>query len=447
MINISARNLELIINGENWTNWIAPDKGILIGDEDYQLGTGLKPIKGTVSLQFSRWDTTLPSIPNALINPNQWWRSRSVSIRVANDSGTLTYLPCSGQQLFILRVPQSPTYDMNGMGELNIEIGCRLALEYFPPEPNKDVSGVIAGTALNRANIISNILNFIGVPNSISSMPYAIDYALPKVEGNWLQMAGAIADNTGYYLRCNVSGTVIAEPILSGSSVASYLIGRDERSWDAIGNVSEQPVEKLIVSGVKQIVDPVADNGIFIEKESLAKTYKYWRTDGRFSDSVVVFRQTANTFNLENPTKFIKKQRIDESFAVTYPALWDGGTLGFRNDLGFKAETITEHYLLNGIPYKIIVLEYESLGYSYKYWKTGGRFSNNRALVRRTTTEWAKTGEQQWTKTVTTDEAKAKTYPDLWDGGTLGFSNEVVTISTTILEKRYQWTTYGFWEC
>jgi hypothetical protein len=231
-----------------------------LGYPEYEVGTGLMPVTGSINLKISRYDSTVPSSPNPRLNPSQWKRGQLVTIRTANTSGTLTYLPCSGQALHLLKMPQKPKRNMDGILELSLEIGCRLALENFPPEPNQDISGITAGTPLARNTVITNILNYIDVANSIDSIPYPIAYPLPKQTGNFIGFAGAIADSAGYYLRCNSAGTVIAEPIsaiYSGSAIASYIIGSDEKLWDAIGDIAEQPIEKLIVTGTVKEIIPV----------------------------------------------------------------------------------------------------------------------------------------------------------------------------------------------
>ena len=301
-LNISSRTCELIIGSQNWTNWISFDSGIILGYPEYEVGSGLMPVTGSIDLKISRYDSTVPSSPNPRLNPSQWKRGQLVRIRVANSSCTLTYLPCSGQALYILKTPQKPKRTMEGILELSLEIGCRLALENFPPEPNQDISGITAGTPLNRSVIIGNILNYIGVSHSISSMPYPIPYSLPKQTGNFIGFAGAIADSAGYYLRCNVSGTVISEPITatySGGIVASYVIGNDEKLWDSIGDIAEQPVEKLIVTGtVKTIVPVDTSPSEIVDIQPAGVLFKGTALGDTFPTTLYVAKKTINTSQL-----------------------------------------------------------------------------------------------------------------------------------------------------
>lgn len=256
VLNLSSRNCELIIGSQDWTPWIDASSGIQVGYPEYEMGSGLMPVEGSITLKYSIYDPNLPSNPNYFLNPSQWKRGQTISIRIVNIAGTLTYLPCSGQLLYLLRPTQRPKVEMDGIATLTLNIGCRLALDNFPPEPNRNVAGVVAGVSTNRNTIIGNILDYINVPHSIGSLPYPIDYPLPKTEGNWISFAGAIADSAGYYLRCNTVGTVEAVAIAldPATAIEAYVVSDDEKIWEPIGDTAEQPLEKLIVSGVKQNV-------------------------------------------------------------------------------------------------------------------------------------------------------------------------------------------------
>ena len=350
-LNISSRTCELIIGSQNWTNWISFDSGIILGYPEYEVGSGLMPVTGSIDLKISRYDSTVPSSPNPKLNPSQWKRGQLVRIRVANSSGTLTYLPCSGQALYILKTPQKPKRTMEGILELSLEIGCRLALENFPPEPNQDISGITAGTPLNRSVIIGNILNYIGVSHSISSMPYPIPYSLPKQTGNFIGFAGAIADSAGYYLRCNTSGTVISEPITatySGGIVASYVIGNDEKLWDSIGDIAEQPVEKLIVTGtVKTIVPVDTSPSEIVEEQPAGVLFKGTPLGNTFPTSLYVAKKTINTSQLTT-ANYRTTVEIKQPAGVLFKGTPVGDT--FPSSLYVAEETINTYTLINGIP-------------------------------------------------------------------------------------------------
>lgn len=354
-INLSSRGCELIIGSQNWTKWISFDQGLIVGYPEYEVGKGLMPVTGTITLTISRYDATVPSSPNPRLNPTQWKRGQLVTVRVANSSGALTYLPCSGQNLYLLRTPQKPKRTMEGLLVLSLDVGCRLALENFPPEPNQDISGITAGTALNRSVIIGNILNHIGVSHSISSMPYPIPYPLPKQTGNFIGFAGAIADSAGYYLRCNVSGTVISEPITatySGGIVASYVIGNDEKLWDSIGDIAEQPVEKLIVTGTVKTITPVDTSPSEIVD---------------IQPAGVLFKGTP--LGNQNPTAlFIAKKTINTSQLTT-------------------------------VSYTTIEEIQEPAGVILKGTAFGDQNPTILIISKKTTTSWSNTGSQKWTKT------------------------------------------------
>ena len=405
VLNISSRTCELIIGSQNWTNWISFDSGIILGYPEYEVGSGLMPVTGSIDLKISRYDSTVPSSPNPRLNPSQWKRGQLVRIRVANSSGTLTYLPCSGQALYILKTPQKSKRTMEGILELSLEIGCRLALENFPPEPNQDISGITAGTPLNRSVIIGNILNYIGVSHSISSMPYPIPYSLPKQTGNFIGFAGAIADSAGYYLRCNVSGTVISEPITatySGGIVASYVIGNDEKLWDSIGDIAEQPVEKLIVTGtVKTIVPVDTSPSEIVDIQPAGVLFKGTSLGDTFPAALFLAKKTINTSQLtsENYTTI---EEIQEPAGV----LFKGTSLGdtFPAAIFLAKKTINTYTLINGIPSTHTIEIQQPAGVLFKGTSLGDTFPAAIFVAEKTIYTWVNTGSQKWIKTTQTQK-------------------------------------------
>ena len=411
-INISSRACELIIGSQNWTKWISFDSGIILGYPEYEVGSGLMPVTGTIMLKISRYDSTVPSSPNPRLNPTQWKRGQLVTIRIANLSGTLTYLPCSGQALYILKTPQKPKRTMDGVLELSLEVGCRLALENFPPEPNQDISGIVAGTPLNRSVIIGNILSYIGVSHSISSMPYPIAYPLPKQTGNFIGFAGAIADSAGYYLRCNVSGTVISEPITaiySGSAIASYAIGSDEKVWDSIGDITEQPVEKLIVTGTVKNITPVDTSP---KVTNSTKAYGVLFPDQQPTNPQtfpVLESQTIVTFEVANNGNLVTKTEIfNESYGVSYP---DQNPSNPQTFLAQKTRNTTIYFLDKGIVYKTEYREVSAYGVLFPDQQPTNP-QTFPVLFRITTIEWTKIKDGLWSKRTVIDESYGVTYPD-----------------------------------
>ena len=405
VLNISSRSCELIIGSQNWTPWIDASAGIQIGYPEYEMGSGLMPVEGSITLKYSIYDPNLPSNPNYFLNPNQWKRGQTVSVRVVNIGGTLTYLPCSGQLLYLLRPTQRPKVEMDGIATLVLNIGCRLALDNFPPEPNRNVAGVVAGVSTNRNTIIGNILNYINVPNSIGSLPYPIDYPLPKTDGNWISFAGAIADSAGYYLRCNTAGTVIAESIMLDPSAAIevYVIGTHEKSWEPNGDISEQPLEKLILASIKQNVIPVeaSSPNIVTEKapRNQVSTFPAYQGLTELIDS----KRTTITQGLIPPDRFQTVETIEQPLCQvsTFAAYQAITTL-----VDAQKTTVTYFFLINGVVYKQV----EDIEQPLCQVLSDPAFQSDTGLVisKKTTTTWAKTGDKLWTKTVSISEPKGK---------------------------------------
>ena len=412
-VNISSRKVELLIGGQDWTNWIDPDSGIQVGYPEYEVGSGLLIAQGTINLTFGANYALLPSSPYYRFNPSQWKRGQTVTIKVANQSGTLTYLPCAGGGLRITKAPQPPTKEIGGVQKMSIQIGCKLALEYFPPEPNKDISGVKAGTDLDRGTIINNILQFIGLNSAFSEIGNPINYPLPKTGGNWLQMAGELASSAGYYLRCNVNGSVTGYliDIISGAA-ANYLIGRDEKIWEAIGDISEQPVEKLILTGVKQIVEPVVfddDPSEVIEIQPAGVLFP----DNDFGqlnpDLLVTSKKTEKTAKKTSST-------YQETVKIMEPA----GVLFPDNDLGqlnpdllvTSKETTTIYALDNGIVKSQSIREVQPAGVLFPDNDLGQLNPTNLYTSKLETQSWVSTGNQKWTKTIEVLEPAGVLFPD-----------------------------------
>ncbi len=410
-VNISSRVTTLMIDSEDWSQWIDPSSGIQIGTPEYECGNGLLITRGTINFIFPANFYGLPSSPLFLVNPTQWKRGQSLSIQVGGN-----YLNCSGQLLYILAIPEAPKREIGGKATMSLEIGCRLALENFPPEPNRDISGVTVGTPLNRGTVISNILTYLGITNSIGSIPYPIDYALPKTSGNFLQMAGKIADEAGYHLRCNTAGTVIAAPnnLTYGTSDLSYQIGVDEKSWESIGKISEQPLERTVVTGVVKDVTASDNNGEVVEVEALSQSYERWNgLDGRdFNNGIATIRKTRKSLQTVSNTLVIATVEVDEALAKSYE-FWNGlEGRNFNNALAPLSKQTTQYFLQNGLCYKTIVNEFEALAKSYERWNglEGRDFNNGIAPLRRTETEWVKVKDGLWNKTTIIYEALAKSY-------------------------------------
>lgn len=246
-VNISAKPLTVTIAGQNWSDWV---ESVKIDYQPYTMGSGLMPCTGTINLIFPANYAGIPSSPIYRFNPSVWQRGAIATI-LFNGS----VLPCGS--LFILKPVQPPTKEISGIARMSVSVGCRLALEYYPPEPNDDFADITPNTAKARSSIIQSVLTTIGLSSFSLSIPeYPINYPLPKLEGNWLDFCGKLADSAGYYLRQNSAGAIATERILdNGTTSISYTIGNDEQFWEPIGDVSDQPVEKLTVSGVKYTLE------------------------------------------------------------------------------------------------------------------------------------------------------------------------------------------------
>lgn len=387
--NISSQSTQIIIGAENWSDLL---ESVTIGYDEYNVGSGLQPATGKLNLTFPSNYAGIPSNPEYRFNPQQWRRGQTLSIAVNG-----SYLPCSGQQLFILTPPQRPARVLNGIAKLSIEIGCKLALEYFPPEPNDDLANITPNTPKQRGVIITEVLTQLGITGVSVSIPeYAIAYPLPKLEGNWLEFCGKLADSAGYYLRCNTAGTIVAERILpSVSPSATYTIGVDESDWQPIGDVAESPVEKLIVAGVNYKVDVANSNTSITERAPLIQVDPDTTNSNR--TQLIDSKETTTAITKINgwDSYYSQSKRIREPLIVIDPDTTNSN----RTQLIDSLEEINDYFLdSNGNVFRtrlrkrqpLIVIDPDTTN------------SSRTQLIpsEDTTTTWMKTGDRRWTKTV-----------------------------------------------
>jgi hypothetical protein len=398
-VNISAQTTVLTIGAEDWSAWI---ESISIGYGEYDTESGLMPCTGTINLQFPANYAGIPSNPEYRFNPTQWRRGQAVTIAVGGNA-----LPCSGSSLKILTPPQRPDKDISGIARLSISVGCALAYEYFPPEPNDDFSGVTAGTPRSRGAIINSILSTLGITSSVSIPELPIDYPLPKIEGNWLEFCGQLAYSAGYYLRCNTAGAVIAERVMNnGASGITYTIGVDESDWQPIGNVAEQAIEKLIISGVKRSLDAFNTTDSSIEYQPLGVLFPdaYPTATGTIPSK----RRNVTRIRSANTSQVI--ETIEEPLGVLFPAEYPTATGTIPSK-----RTTTTTFFSDGNIFKTIELIEEPLGilFSSEYPTATGTIPS-----KRTTKEWTKIGNQKYREVFLEEQPLGVLFPDVYPTAT-----------------------------
>ena len=149
------------------------------------------------------------------------------------------------------------------------------------------------------------------------------------------------------------------------------------------------------------------------ESEPLAKSYeKLNGLDGRSFDNRIGILRRTTTSKTNEKNRIITRVIIEEALAKSYEKLngLDGRSFDTRLEQLSKTTTTTD--LLNGIPFKITVLEEEALAKSYEKLNglDGRSFDTRLGQLRKTTTSWAKVSEGLWDKTVLIEEALAKSY-------------------------------------
>ena len=414
-VNISAQSITLTIGSQNWSAWI---ESIQIGYGEYEMGSGLMPCNGTINLIFPANYAGIPSNPEYRFNSSQWRRGQLVQIAVGGVA-----LPCSGNALKILKPPQRPNRGIDGIARMAISVGCALAYNYFPPEPNDDFSGITAGNPVTFGGIIGAVLSRLGIPSNVNVGNYAIDYPLPKIEGNWLDFCGQLADSAGWYLRCDTAGIVVSELISNaGSSGVTYTIGTDESDWTAIGDVGETPIEKLIVTGVKKSLEPVStDPNVVIEEQPL----------GVFvPDLINNISATALITTKRTTSSVISSSSIYKKTEVLIEEPFFNVTINFGTTYTsflFVAERKTlEIFLSNGIitktietteqPLRKISPELEDLPNSFLV-----------IISKRITKSWEKIGDQRYRETYLEEQPFIAVAPDSSTSITLNIFSKKTT--------------------
>ena len=417
-LNISAQLTTLTIGTQDWSAWI---ESIQIGYGEYEMGSGLKPCTGTINLVFPANYANIPSNPEYRFNPSQWKRGQLIQIL----DNTIA-LPCSGNAIKIIKPPQRPSREQNGIAKMILSVGCAIAYEYFPPEPNDNFSGITAGTPKTRGAIINSILSKLRISSAVVINEYPINYPLPKIDGNWLDFCGQLADSAGYYLRCNTNGVIIAEKILNaGSSGITYTIGTDESDWTAIGDVGEQPIEKLIITGVKKSLDTVNTNPIIVTESA---TFAAIAPDSGFTATnpfaITVSKRTTTTktktLNLaiitEEIVEPLAKIAPDSGFTKTNPFV-----------LTISKNTISKTFFDNGF----ITKKEETISETFAKIAPDSGFTATNPFVltisKKTIQSWVKIGNQKYKEIFTEYKTFSEIAPD---SGFTKISPFVLALST-----------------
>lgn len=295
-INASARKVRVFVGATDFSASLSAT-GIQIGMPKYA-NNGLMPVKATVSLIFNRAEFAAASYR---LNPTQWKRGQTVSIEVIDTAGNYQYLPLAGQQLYLARPPKPPVIQSSktDSGAMVLDLVCRLGLmDFKEPNPDKDVAGVTAGTLTGREVVVANCLDYALVPNSISDMGYDLDYPIAKLSGSFVQFAGNIADRADRGLYCQTDGECVDFEIdltPSNSPILTVAIGQDEKLWEPIGDVAEQPVEVLKLTGTA--TDLIPSEG--------------------FTQTITDQAPYNSFFPTSNQTNLIDSQRTTITFAIS----------------------------------------------------------------------------------------------------------------------------------
>ena len=254
-LNISARPFRFTLNGGDWTDFVSAE-GISVNMAEYEVFSGLNLVTARLSLIIPLNGVGIPSSANPRLNRGYWGRGALGTI--AMSGGGLTTLPFSGNAFYLLRSPQQPYQNSpSDPLKLDLEFGCKLSLENFSEPININITGLKtdANVVISRAAVVKNILSSRGLGSAIPDLGYQLDFPVASITNSEtpIQLAGAIAAAAGYALRCDSEGLVVADEVERKPGIftaLSYSQTGEVKAFTPSGNLSEQPVEKLIIEGI-----------------------------------------------------------------------------------------------------------------------------------------------------------------------------------------------------
>lgn len=194
MINLSSRDFQVVIGGQNLSDYVSSIE-VTTADND----AGLIQTQGKIILtQLANGTFDL----NNRTNPTFWQRGQPVLINVENQSGVLT-------RFRTLRVLQ-PLFDPVTLTQ-SCEIGCDLKLIDYTVVRACDIKSldVSAGGNKSKTAIINDFLAYFGIPAIVGNVPGAIGYPIIGESDNLAQLAGRLAYDAGYSLWVNQQGQIV----------------------------------------------------------------------------------------------------------------------------------------------------------------------------------------------------------------------------------------------
>jgi hypothetical protein len=216
---------------------------------------------------------------------------------------TITFWdPTDTLQIGYFKIVKPPIYSR--VGTLTISLGCWLTWA-TTLELDENRSGIDLGANLNSGEVITNLLESVGIPlanlNIPTNLPYTLGYPLIKEgKSSFVDLAGKLAySNDCHYLYQDNLG-VIQVGQWDASNTTPYdtiTLGQHESYYEAQPDAIE-PVEKLIVAGIGYQV--VGVDGPFSVSAEITEPAKNYNPS---SFGSVVLRTTLTTeTDLENRT-------------------------------------------------------------------------------------------------------------------------------------------------
>jgi hypothetical protein len=310
MTDIRSKIFELIIGGNDWTNYAI--EAVLQWDE-LDIESGLIKAKASFKLDVSE----MSPLPTYRSNPTQWAKGVGVTFRCEDSNGVLIK-PTMGE-LYILREPKPPSIS-NPI--IDLECGCILSLRDYDV-PDGDYSAVEVGVSTDREAIATNILAADNITANFTSTPYPIDYPLPKQGGSFVEQVGQLMGASGHLVYQDSDGEVVnkAIDISPSSPLLTLTVGEEESEWEPEES-AETPPEKIIVAGVGYSVDTLPYTETINEVTGTIADVDS-RYPNNFTDLGVISRTTVRSYAYDEATRTRKIETIIEATKV---AIADGGS-------------------------------------------------------------------------------------------------------------------------
>jgi hypothetical protein len=290
ILNLATRNYRLIIGGLDCSAGVIQGS---VSQSQYQSQQGLIATQGSFTLRNT---TGFTEDLDDRTNP-QWRRTASVTLEIADTTGTLRPAPI-GAQTYI----NEAEYD--GRQTLSIKTTCIIGLldAATPPGPGLDVD---PGDTLNASAILSQISNRLGGVSITGSLQFASWQAPTSKTDNrsYVKFLGAVCWANGAIAYSNSTAITIKPINLYPAPLMTRWVERDAQDFNRLTG-AERPCEVVRVTGIKLEVEPTPPDDVTTNTTPGVVSDIVPRTVGTSGgDEPIIVSITETTSNRNNSTR------------------------------------------------------------------------------------------------------------------------------------------------